>query len=232
MKRQWCIGQVNAEYVFRLETLLLVYGLTVDEQYPLVCFDERPCFLIGQVVEGLAPQAGRVAKEHYAYSKHGSCVVMGAVAPHVGQRLMAVYEQRTKKEYTQFMQMLSQAYPKAFKIRLVQDNLNTHTPNAFYECLPAEEAAALAARFEFYYTPKCGSWLNMIEIEFSALARQCLNRRIPTQAELEQQVLAWAASRNKAGVTIKWQFGVGQARETLNSQYTKVNPTNIKYKKT
>ena len=163
MKRQWCIGQINAEYVFRLETLLLLYALATDEHYPLVCFDERPCFLIGDVVEGLAPQTGRVAKEHYAYSKHGSCVVMGAVSPGLGQRLMGVYEQRTKKEYTDFRQKIAAAYPKAVKIRLVQDNLNTSSVNAFYEYLPAGEAAALAARFEFYYTPQCGSWLNMIE---------------------------------------------------------------------
>lgn len=218
--------------MFGLETLLVLYASALDEQYPLVCFDERPCFLIGDVVEGLAPQGGRIAKEHYAYSKHGSCVVMGAVAPHLGQRLVAVYEQRTKKAYTKFMQMIAGAYSKAVKIRLVQDNLNTHTPNAFYECLPAEEAALLAARFEFYYTPKCGSWLNMIEIEFSALSRQCLDRRIPTQSELEKQVLAWAVSRNQAGVKIKWQFTVEQARQTLNSQYTTVNPANSKYKET
>lgn len=209
-----------------------MYALAVDEQYPLVCFDERPCFLIGNVVEGLAPTSGQVAKEHYAYSKHGSCVVMGAVAPHLGQRLMEVYEQRTKKEYTDFMQKIADLYPKAIKIRVVQDNLNTHTPNAFYACLPAKEAAALAARFEFYYTPKCGSWLNMIEIEFSVLSRQCLNRRIPTQDELARQVLAWTANRNQAGVKIKWQFTVEQCRETLNKQYVKVNPANSDYKKT
>ena len=211
---------------------MLLYALAVDEQYPLVCFDERPCFLIGDVVEGLAPASGQVAKEHYSYSKHGSCVVMGAVAPHLGQRLMAVYEQRTKKEYTDFMQKLADCYPKAVNIRLVQDNLNTHSVNAFYACLPADEAAALAARFTFYYTPKCGSWLNMIEIEFSALSRQCLNRRIPTQAELARQVLAWTASRNQSGVKIKWQFTVEQARQTLNTQYVRVNPANVKYKKT
>ena len=211
---------------------MLLYALATNEQYPLVCFDERPCFLIGDVVEGIACQPGQVAKEHYSYSKHGSCVVMGAVAPHLGHRLMAVYEQRTKKEYTKFMQIIADAYPKALKIRLVQDNLNTHTPNAFYECLPAKEAAALAARFEFYYTPKCGSWLNMIEIEFSALSRQCLNRRIPTQDQLEKEVLAWVASRNQAGIKIKWQFTVAQARETMNTQYVKVNPVNSKYEKT
>jgi hypothetical protein len=223
---------MNSEYVARMETLLALYGLAYDAHYPLICFDERPCFLIGNLVEGLAPQPGKVAKEHYAYSKHGSCVVLGAVEPLGGQRLIRVYSQRTKKEYTQFMQTLAAAYPDAVKIRVVQDNLNTHTINAFYEHLAAEEAACLAARFEFYYTPKSGSWLNMIELEFSALARQCLNRRIPTQDELEQEVLAWVAERNRQGVKLHWQFTVSQARETLNSQYTKVNPANKQYQKT
>lgn len=141
-----------------METLLQLYALPHDARYPLVCFDERPCFLIGDVVEGLAPRPGRVAKEHYSYTKHGSCVVLAAVEPLQGQRLVAVFSQRTKKEYTRFLQKLAAAYPDAVKIRLVQDNLNTHSPNAFYEQLPAAEAAALVARFEFYYTPRCGSW--------------------------------------------------------------------------
>ena len=221
---------MSSEYVFRMETLLLLYALVYDQAYPVVCFDERPCFLIGDVVEGIAPQPGQVAKEHYAYSKHGSCVVMGAIEPLVGKRLLTVYEQRTKKEYTAFMQELATTYPHAVKIRLVQDNLNTHTPNAFYECLSAEEAAKLAARFELYYTPKCGSWLNIIELEFSALSRQCLNRRIASQDELEKQVLIWAQERNQKKVKIKWQFTVEKARDTLNTQYVKVNPRNLKYK--
>lgn len=130
------------------------------------------------------------------------------------------------------MQQLAAAYPQAVKIRLVQDNLNTHTPNAFYECLSADEAGKLAARFEVYYTPKCGSWLNMIELDFSALSRQCLNRRIATQDKLEKQVLAWADERNQKQVKIHWQFTVETARDTLNSQYVKVNPANEIYKKT
>lgn len=179
-----CIGQINSEYLFRMETLLDLYTQPYDDRYPVVCFDERPCFLIGDVVEGLTPQSGRVAKQHYSYSKHGSCVVLDAVEPLQSQRLLKVYSQRTKKEYTQFIQALAALYPDAIKIRLVQDNLNTHSPNAFYEQLPAVEAAALAARFTFYYTPECASWLNIIELEFSALSRQCLNRRIPTQEQL------------------------------------------------
>ena len=223
---------MSSEYVFRMETLLLLYALVYDGAYPVVCFDERPCFLIGEVVAGIGCGPEQVAKQHYAYSKHGSCVVMGAVESLSGKRLMKVYKQRTKKEYTAFMQELAAAYPDAMKIRLVQDNLNTHTPNAFYECLSAEEAAKLAARFELYYTPKCGSWLNMIELEFSALSRQCLNRRIASQDALEKQVLIWADERNQKQIGIKWQFTVAKARDTLNSQYVKVNPKNLKYKET
>lgn len=223
---------MNSEYVSRMETLLQLYALPYDVRYPVVCFDERPCFLIGDVVEGLTAKSGQIAKQHYSYSKHGSCVVLGAVEPLVGQRLLTVFSQRTKKEYTAFMQRLATSYPNALKIRLVQDNLNTHSPNSFYEHLPADEACALAARFEFYYTPKCGSWLNMIELEFSALSRQCLNRRIPVQDALESEVLAWSNERNEKSIKITWQFTVSQARETLNRQYCKVNPINEKYKKT
>lgn len=215
-----------------MENLLALYALPYDPHYPLVCFDERPCFLIGEVIEGLAPQPGKVAKEHYAYAKHGSCVVLAAVEPLTGQRLVRVYSQRTQKEYTEFMQALAALYPAAVKIRLIQDNLNTHSPTSFYRHLPADEAFSLTQRFDWHYTPKSASWLNMIELEFSALARQCLNRRIPAQTQLETEVLVWAAERNQRSVKITWQFTVDQARETLNKGYTKVNPVNVKYQKT
>ena len=190
------------------------------------------CFLIGELVEGLAPQPGQVAKQHYAYSKHGSCVVLAATEPLTGQRLMRVYSQRTQKEYTDFMQQLAALYPDAIKIQLVQDNLNTHKSNSFYSQLSAGEAFTLSQRFDWHYSPKSASWLNMIELEFSALSRQCLNRRIASQTELETEVLAWAAERNEQAVKIKWQFTVGQARETLNSKYMKINSLNKEYQKT
>mgnify|MGYP000070001879 FL=1 len=223
---------MNTDYIARMENLLRLYALPYDARYPVICFDERPCFLIGELVEGLAPQPGQVAKEHYAYSKHGSCVVLAAREALRGQRLMRVYSQRTQKEYTAFMQELAALYPKAVKIQLVQDNLNTHKPNSFYNQLSADEAFTLSHRFDWHYTPKSASWLNMIEIEFSALGRQCLNRRIPSQIELEKQVLAWAKERNQQAIKISWQFTVSQARETLNSKYVKVNTLNEKYKKT
>ena len=144
-----------------MEHLLWLYAQPYDARYPVICFDERPCFLIGEVV---APfHDGHVQKEHYAYEKNGSCALLAAIEPLTGQRLGLVFPQRTKKEYTEFCQALVALYPRASKIQLVQDNLNTHNASAFYEQLPADEAFALAQKFEFHYTPKAASWLNMIE---------------------------------------------------------------------
>jgi DDE superfamily endonuclease len=223
---------MTTDYIARMENLLRLYALPYDARYPVICFDERPCFLIGNLVEGLALQPGQVAKDHYAYTKHGSCVVLAATEPLTGQRLMRVYSQRTQKEYTAFMQELAALYPDAVKIQLVQDNLNTHKPNSFYSQLSAGESLALSQRFDWHYTPKSASWLNMIELEFSALARQCLNRRIPSQTQLETEVLSWAAERNQQAIKINWQFTVGQARETLNNKYMKINSLNNEYRKT
>jgi hypothetical protein len=123
-------------------------------------------------------------------------------------------------------------FPQAVKIRLVQDNLNTHDASAFYENLPADEAQSLAARFEFYYTPKSASWLNMIEIEFSALTRLCLDRRISTQAQLEREILSLVAQRKADQIKITWQFSVQSARSKLNAHYVKVQSDNRKFKET
>jgi hypothetical protein len=205
-----------------MEQILLLYGLPYDPAYPVVCYDERPCFLIGDQIEPVAMQTGQVRKEHYAYEKNGSCALLAAIEPLTGNRLAQVHSQRTKKEYTLFCQALAAEYPHAIKIRLVQDNLNTHDVSAFYENLPADEAQALAERFEFYFTPKSASWLNMIEIEFSALTRLCLDRRIPSQALLEREVLSLVAQRKADHIKITWQFSVQAARSKLNSHYVKM----------
>jgi hypothetical protein len=171
-----------------MEHLLSLYALPYDAQHPVICFDERSCFLIGDQLAPLLMQSGQVRKEHYAYEKNGSCALLAAIEPLTGERLAQVKPNRTKKEYTEFCQALAARYPEAKKIRLVQDNLNTHNASSFYEHLPAEQAFALAERFEFNYKPKSASWLNMIEIEFSALSRQCLDRHIPTIEQLEKEV--------------------------------------------
>ena len=206
-----------------------LYSLPYDPDYPVVCFDERPCFLIGDQVEPIAMQTGQLKKEHYAYEKHGSCALLAAIEPLTGQRIAHVQPQRTKKEFTQICQAIAKAYPQAKQIRLVLDNLNTHRKGAFYDHLPADEAWALAQRFAFYYTPKAASWLNMIEIEFSALTRLCLNRRIPTMAKLEKEVLTFFEQRSDQQVKIEWLFTIDDCREKLNSKYAVVNDANLKF---
>jgi hypothetical protein len=213
-----------------MERLLELYGLPYDPLYPVICYDERPCFLIGDRIEPLALQTGQLRKEHYAYEKLGSAALLAAIEPLTGRRLAQVHQRRTKREYTLFCQALAAAYPEANRIRLVQDNLNTHDVSAFYENLPADEAFALAQRFEFYYTPKAASWLNMIEIEFSALTRLCLDRRIPTFEQLEAVVLAFIADRDRRRIKINWQFSLQKARHKLNSHYSVVNSDNSKLK--
>jgi hypothetical protein len=213
-----------------MEQLLAVYALPYDPAYPVVCFDERPCFLIGDLVEPFALQSGRLRKEHYAYEKLGSCALLAAIEPLTGQRMAQVYDQRTKKEFTLFCQTIATSFPEAIQIRLILDNLNTHHTSAFYEYLPADEAFALAQRFEFIFTPKSASWLNMIEIEFSALARLCLHRRIPTIDRLRTEILALLDERHRQRIKINWQFSIPSARSKLNSRYTSVNSLNAKFR--
>jgi len=205
-----------------MEQILWLYSLPYDPLYPIVCFDERPCFLIGEVMAPLNPQPGQVAREHYAYTKNGSCCLLASIEPLTGKRLAHLEAQRTKREYALFLRALSQKYPDARKIRLVQDNLNTHDFSALYETFSPQEAFALAQRFEFYFTPKSASWLNMIEIEFSALSRQCLNRRIPTLEIMEREVLALVTEREDKKIKINWQFSIPKARNTFKNAYAEV----------
>jgi hypothetical protein len=215
-----------------MEDVLEVYSRPYEEDYPVVCFDERPCFLIEDTLTPIPTQEGKLAKEHYSYKKNGSCALLAAIEPLAGKRIAKVYEHRTKAEYTQFMQWLSDQYAEAKKIIVVQDNLNTHQTSSFYDQLPADQARALAERFEFHYTPKGASWLNMIEIEFSALSKQCLSRRIPTKQMLEQQINAIVQERNEKQIKIRWQFSIQSARTKLNNKYAAVNTDNLKFKQT
>lgn len=209
-----------------MENVLRLYRLPYDEEYPLVCFDERPCFLIGDKVEGLNLKSGQARKLDYEYTKHGSCNLLLAVEPLTGKRLAKIYEQRRKIEYAEFMQLLAAFYPNAKKIRVLQDNLNTHNVSSFYERFDAKTAYDLAQRFEFHYTPKKGSWLNAVEIDFSAISRTCLNRRIPTKIQLEKEVLECVKEREKKEIKINWTFSITDARQKMNRHYKKVNPEN------
>jgi hypothetical protein len=221
---------MDALFISRMERVLWLYSLSFDEQYPVVCFDERPCFLIAEIVTGLEMKSGQAAKQDYAYQKCGSCALLATIEPLTGQRVADVFARRTKREFALHLQKVAAQYPKAKRIRMVLDNLNTHNASSFYETFEAEEAFRLSQLFEFYHTPPKASWLNMIEIEFSAIARLCLNQRIPSQAELEKQVLAIVKERNEKQVKIDWQFSIEKARKKLNRHYEKVNLENDKYK--
>lgn len=226
MRQTWCIGTINAAFLARLEQILALYALPYDPAYPVICFDERPCFLIGETLLPRPMRKGEIEKQHYEYEKLGSCALLAAIEPLSGRRLGQVYERRTKREFTAFCQQLSVAYSEATRIRLVLDNLNTHNASSFYEHLSADEAFALSERFEFIYTPKGASWLNMIECEFSVISRQCLDRRIATVERLQTEVLALLHERSAKAITIHWQFSIQAARSKFNTQYTRVNPAN------
>lgn len=206
-----------------MEDVLAQYQLPYDPHHPVICFDERPCFLIEEGGASLPMSPGKAKRYHYEYHKNGSCCVFLAFEPHTGWRYVEVRERRTAKDYADFMQpLLTHHYPQVGSIRLVQDNLNTYTPGAFYEVLPPEQAFALALRVEPHYTPKKGSWLNMAEIEFAALSKQCLDRRIPEVEAMRREVLAWADTRNRARTTVKWKFSQPDARKKLRRHYHNV----------
>ncbi len=207
-----------------MEDVLCQYEQVEDPLRPLICFDERPCFLI-EDIGGILPMSPNKAKRyHYEYGKNGSCCVFLAFDPHRKLRYVEVRKRRTAVDYAQFMHhLVKRYYPYVEKIRLVQDNLNTHTPGAFYEVFSADEAFELGNRFEWHYTPKKGSWLNMAEIELSALARQCLSRRIPDIDQMRDEVLAWAARRNQQRRGVAWTFAKSDARDKMKRHYSNVN---------
>jgi transposase len=205
-----------------------LYARPYDSKYPVICFDERPCFLIGDLKNPIPMEFGKhkCKKIDYQYEKFGSCALLAAIEPLSGKRFAKVYDRRTASEYTDFMEYLIAQYPDAKKIIIVQDNLNTHKIGSFYDHREANQASEMANRVEFHYTPKCSSWLNMIEIEFSAISRIALNKRIPTKEKLIQQIDTIVKIRNNNQVKIQWQFSLKQARITLNSKYNKANQLN------
>jgi len=223
---------MDAVFIARMERILWLYSLPYNPCFPVLCYDERPCFLIGEAVTALAMKAGQAAREHYAYEKNGSCNLLASIEPLTGRRIVNVFDQRRKKEFALHFQRLAEEFPGAEKIRVVLDNLNTHNASAFYEAFPAEEAFRLSQKFEFYYTPPKASWLNMIEIEFSAIARLCLDRRIPTKAELEREVLAIVKEREEKAVKIEWQFSIEKSRKKLKRHYEEVIDDDSKSNKT
>jgi len=213
---------MTTEFLWRMEQVLDVYERPYDIHYPVVCFDERPCQLLGNVLMPIPMKTGRPERQDYHYKRHGTCAVLMAVEPLAGHRIVKVTERKTKKDYAEFMKTVASYYKNADKIILVQDNLNTHNPSSFYEIYNAPEAFALSQRFEMVYTPKKASWLNMAEIKLSALSKQCLDRRIDKMRVMSKEVLAWSAERNRSRTKITWHFTKNKAREKLNRVYVTI----------
>ncbi len=223
---------MDSTFIARMERILWLYRQPYNQKFPIICYDERPCFLIGDRVSGLELKAGQPAREHYAYEKKGSCNLLMTIEPLTGTRIADVFDRRRKREFAVHLQRVEKEFSQAEKILVVLDNLNTHNESSFYETFSADEAFRLSDKFEFVYTPNRASWLNMIEIEFSALSRLCLKRRIPSKKELEQEVMSIIKDREKKKITIDWQFSKEKAREKLNNSYQEVNSDNKKFKKT
>ncbi len=210
-----------------MEDVLAVYNRPVNAQRARLCFDERPCQLLDDVVIGLRVKPGKAAKEDNEYIRQGTGVVLLAYDLEKGIRYTQTRKQRTKADYAQFMQhIVATYYADAEYIDLVQDNLNTHKYGSFYEHLPLSQARVLSRKLVFHFTPKHGSWLNTAEIEFSALARQCLNRRIGSLEELARQVELWTDERNERSVKVHWSFTIATAEDKLKRWYEQVNPMN------
>ena len=208
-----------------MEELLDLYSRPYQASEPLVCFDERPVQLISETRQPIAACAGAHPQRYdYEYNREGTANLFGFFQPQQGWRHLKVTQQRTSQDFAQCMEdLVDRFYPTADKIHVVLDNLNTHKAASLYKTFPPEKARRLLNRLQFHYTPKHGSWLNMVELEFSVLSRQCLNRRIATMEKLEGEVAAWEVVRNQAKATVNWRFSCTDARVRLERLYP--NPT-------
>jgi hypothetical protein len=213
---------MTGEYLAKMEDILWLYHLPYNERRPVICLDELPFQMLGETVEPLAMKPGATQKFDYEYERKGVASVFVAFEPLTSKRLVRVYPRRTKADYCRFAQEVVKQWKQAEVIVLVQDNLNTHNASSFYENLPPEQAYALMKRFEFHYTPKKGSWLNMAELELSAISRQCLARRIPQIETLSSELESIVKERNELEIKVKWQFTVEKARKKLNRHYENV----------
>lgn len=212
-----------------MEDVLSVYTLPFDPDIPVICMDEKPCQLLDDVREPILAAPGRVRKEDNEYVRKGTLSLFLFTEPLGGWRRCSTSKRRTKRDWAEQIRILvAEDYPSAEKIVLVMDNLNTHTLSALYERFEPEQAFRLAQKLEIHYTPKHGSWLNIAEIELSALTRQCLNRKIPTIKEMEKEVTAWSVRRNAGQKSVDWQFKVDDARIKLKHLYPTITiDTNI-----
>ena len=207
-----------------MEDVLDVYERPADPLRPMVCVDELHTQLIGETRVPIAAKAGQVERFDYEYVRHGTANIFIAFEPLSAHRLTKVTERRTRVDFAEWVRDLANVhYPTAEVIVLILDNLNTHSIASLYEAFEPEEARRLARKLEIHYTPKHGSWLNMAEIELSALSRQGLDRRIEDKATLDTQVAAWTTQRNAVGKTVTWRFTTADARIKLRRLYPSIH---------
>jgi len=219
-QKMWCVPTLNAEYVARMEDVLDLYAEKSSEDEPVVCFDESPTQLIGEVRASIAPAPGRPGRVDYEYRRNGTANLFVFLDAHQPWRHVKVTDHRAFSDFAECMRDLVDIhYPNASRIRIVMDNLSVHSASALYETFPAEEARRVLRKLEFHFVPKHASWLNMVEIEIGVLKAQCLNRRIGDRETLEREVAAWEQSRNTAGARIRWMFTVEKARNKMRRAY-------------
>jgi len=219
-KQMWCIPKVDGTYVARMEDVLDLYAEATDPQRPVVCFDESPTQLIGEVRQPIPAAPGQLERYDCEYRRNGTVNLFVFLDAHRPWRHVKVTEHRTGRDFAQCMRELVDIhYPQAEQIRVVLDNLSTHSAGALYQTFPAPEARRLMRRLEFHYVPKHASWLNMVEIEIGVLRRQCLDRRIGERLRLVTEIAAWEDQRNAAGVRVKWMFTTERARAKLARAY-------------
>jgi transposase len=223
-KDMWCIPQVDGNYVARMEAVLDLYAEAPDLKRPVVCFDESPTQLIGEVRQPIPAAPGQLERFDCEYRRNGTVNLFVFLDVHRPWRKVKVTDQRTARDFAHCMRDLADIhYPKANTIRVVLDNLSTHSPGALYEAFPAPEAHRLLSRLEFHYTPKHASWLNMVEIEIGVLRGQCLDRRIGQRDRLVSEIKAWERQRNAARARITWMFTTERARTKLARAYPNSN---------
>jgi DDE superfamily endonuclease len=206
-----------------MEDVLQTYQRPYDARFPVVCMDEASKQLIAEVAVPLAPRPGQAKRVDYEYERKGVCNQFVLCEPLRGWRHVKVTQRRTKQDWAYCIRdLLEVSYPQAIQVHLILDNLNTHTGSSLYETFAPDKARRLLDRLAFHYTPKHASWLNMAEIEISVLNRQCLNRRIDNAQAMCQEIAAWEAKRNAAGVKLHWTFTMAVARAKLRKLYPSI----------
>ena len=219
-EKMWCIPAMNAEYVARMEDVLDLYAESPDPLQPVVCFDETPRQLIGEARVPISAEPGQPARVDYEYVRNGTANVFMFVDVNQPWRHAKVTDRRTCIDFAECMRdLVDEHYPDAKKIRVVLDNLSTHSAAALYQAFAPAEARRILGRLEFHFTPKHASWLNMVEIEIGVMVRQCLDRRIGEMGTLISEIAAWERRRNAEKARIKWMFTVDRAREKLGRVY-------------